>query len=109
MMGDAAALEQVVLNLLLNAAQASRKMVLVTVESSPHDVTLIVSDDGPGLPEDVRSRIFEPFFTTREEGTGLGLPVARVIVEAHGGTIEIGDAEEGACFRLRLPRFGNGS
>ena len=51
--------------------------------------TIEVRDTGPGVPEPERERIFEPFFTTREKGTGLGLPLARKIVRAHGGELRL--------------------
>ena len=67
-------------------------------------VELAVADSGPGVPADLRGRIFEPFFTTRPRGTGLGLAVARQIVEAHGGRIDVGeDTGGGARFTVRLP------
>src|SRR5438128_2042681 len=76
-------------------------------ESVPRDdggVEIAVADSGPGVPPELRARIFEPFFTTRPRGTGLGLAVARQIVEAHGGRIEVGERTGGgARFTLRLP------
>src|SRR5881397_245847 len=67
-------------------------------------VEIAVADSGPGVPPELRARIFEPFFTTRPRGTGLGLAVARQIVEAHGGRIEVGERTGGgARFTLRLP------
>jgi len=50
---------------------------------------IAISDNGPGIPNDVRERIFEPFFTTKHRGTGLGLPTAKRVIEQHGGSIEI--------------------
>lgn len=97
---------QVLVGLLANAAEAAPAGGSVTVATRAADgaVEVAVADDGPGVPPDLRSRIFEPFFTTRPRGTGLGLAVARQIVEAHGGTIEVGDrAGGGACFTVRLP------
>jgi signal transduction histidine kinase len=67
---------------------------------------LRVSDTGPGVPEAVRDQIFEPFFSTKEEGTGLGLPITRRIMEEHGGWIHLHDkgrGERGATFVLGLP------
>ena len=104
--GDAAALEQVFLNLLLNSAQAAGGVVRLSMETVGDDVVVTVRDDGPGIPGEIGNRVFEPFFTTREDGTGLGLAMARTIVEAHGGRIEVVDVPAGAAFRLRLPRNG---
>ena len=100
---------QVLLGLLSNAAEAVAPGGSVTVEArgAGDGVELAVSDDGPGIPTEIRGRIFEPFFTTRPRGTGLGLAVARQIVEAHGGTIDVGDrAGGGARFTVRLPVGG---
>jgi signal transduction histidine kinase len=67
-------------------------------------VQIAVADSGPGVPADLRSRIFEPFFTTRAGGTGLGLAVARHIMQAHGGTIHVEDNDGGgARFLLSVP------
>jgi signal transduction histidine kinase len=64
---------------------------------------LEVGDDGPGVPEAIAARVFEPLVTARAGGTGLGLALARRIMVAHGGTIELVDATPGATFRLELP------
>jgi two-component system sensor histidine kinase HydH len=97
---------QVLLDLLANAREAVAAGGEVTLEARPADgaVELAVADSGPGVPLEVRGRIFEPFFTTRARGTGLGLAVARQIVEAHGGRIAVGDRPGGgARFVVRLP------
>ena len=97
---------QVLLDLLSNAAQATPPGSEVHLEAQPSEdgVLIGIADAGPGVPEDLRTRIFEPFFTTREKGTGLGLAVARQIVEAHQGWIEVGEADHGgARFRISLP------
>jgi two-component system sensor histidine kinase HydH len=99
-------MSQVLLGLLANAAQVSAAGSELTLEAAParSGVEIAVADRGPGVPAEIRGRIFEPFFTTRTRGTGLGLAIARQIVEAHGGTIEVGDrAGGGARFAVRLP------
>ena len=97
---------QVLIGLLGNAAELMRDGGSVTLSSRQLDdgrVELRISDDGPGIPSELRERIFEPFFTTREGGSGLGLAVARQIVEAHEGTIEAAAAEGGGAeFRLQF-------
>ena len=97
---------QVLLGLLANAAEAAPRGGEVGLAAAAVDgtVEVAVADSGPGVPPDLRTRIFEPFFTTRPRGTGLGLAVARQIVEAHGGRIDVGDRPGGgACFTIRLP------
>src|SRR4029077_1285947 len=97
---------QVLLGLLANAAEAAPTGGEVALGAVAADgtVELAVADSGPGVPPDLRARIFEPFFTTRPHGTGLGLAVARQIVEAHGGRLEVGEgAGGGARFTVRLP------
>ncbi len=97
---------QVLLGLLSNAAEAAPAGGEVTVSARAESgaVRIAVADNGPGVKEEIRGRIFEPFFTTRSRGTGLGLAVARHIVEAHGGHIEVGDRPGGgACFTVMLP------
>ena len=88
---DEGQLEQLVMNLLLNAAQASPRQGLIRVETadSPGGVRLVISDNGPGMPSHIRDRAFEPFFTTKSKGTGLGLSICRRIVDAHGGNIQL--------------------
>jgi signal transduction histidine kinase len=98
---------QVLLGLLANAADAVPRGGEVTLDARAADgvVELAVADSGPGIPEPLRGRVFEPFFTTRDKGTGLGLAVARQIIEAHAGRIEVGERPGGgARFRISLPR-----
>ena len=97
---------QLLLGLLGNAAEAMAAGGAIRLGASAARgvVQLHVTDSGPGVPAELRDRIFQPFFTTRSRGTGLGLAVARQIVEAHGGRIEVGDADGGgARFTVTLP------
>ncbi len=107
-------LQQVVFNLINNACQAMKTAGTITVETEvvvdalqkAQAVRLIVQDNGPGIPENLREKIFEPFFTTKKEGlgTGLGLSLAKKIIEAHSGQISLRiDENSGACFVVELP------
>lgn len=104
---DPVRLEQVVVNLLTNARQASpagAPVVLRASESSQR-LTISVSDQGDGIPSGQEEKIYEPFHTTRTRGTGLGLAVARKVVEMHGGELQGGNREQGGAeFTVRLPR-----
>ncbi|MBI3279672.1 MAG: hypothetical protein HYZ57_07525 [Acidobacteria bacterium] len=88
---DRQSLQQIVLNLMHNAIQASPTGGKVRIEarSEPDTVRVSVSDEGPGIPPDLQTRIFEPFFTTRQKGTGLGLAIVRKNVRQLGGDIHI--------------------
>ena len=106
-------LQQVIFNLLLNAAQAMQGMGRIeaaTALDSGGRVTLTVRDDGPGLTPENMGRLFEPFFTTKPggTGTGLGLAISYEIVQELGGTISAGNNPDGgACFRVELPLHGS--
>ena len=103
---DADLLSQVVLGLVSNAAAAAppQSNIRLAAHTSAGSVELSVSDGGSGVAPELRARIFEPFFTTRPDGTGLGLAVARQVVEAHGGKIDVHDVEpRGARFVIYLP------
>jgi signal transduction histidine kinase len=101
--GNAAALEQVFLNLLLNAAQAIEPggRAGVDVERVDARVVVTVWDTGKGMSDDERARVFEPFYSTKQEGSGLGLTVAKRIVTAHRGTIDV-ESAPGAGTRVRI-------
>ena len=108
--GDAIQLQQVLINLALNAMEAmgevpdDRRTVQVSVEPLPGSVSLTVRDTGPGIPAEHLGRIFESFFTTKHAGMGLGLSIARTLVEAHGGSIRAENGRDsGAVFRIDLP------
>ena len=102
-------LNQVILNLLMNACDAVGKEGEIRVKPRPTDdgVRLEFHDDGAGIPDDVQSRIFDPFFTTKPvgEGTGLGLSLSHGIIERHGGRIFVGsELGRGTTFVIDLPR-----
>jgi two-component system NtrC family sensor kinase len=104
-------LNQVFMNLLVNAAHAIEKQGTITVRTRAEGGSACVSitDTGCGIPEEIRSRIFEPFFTTKDvgKGTGLGLSISYDIVKRHGGSLEV-DSEvgRGTTFTVRLPIEG---
>jgi two-component system nitrogen regulation sensor histidine kinase NtrY len=64
---------------------------------------IIVSDNGPGIPAEIRARIFEPFFTTRARGNGIGLSIVKSVIEAHHGSVRLADNGPGATFVIDLP------
>jgi signal transduction histidine kinase len=78
-------------NLIVNGAQAMRGSgtIRVSVDTSDNVCQVRFTDGGPGIPADIRQKIFNPFFTTKARGTGLGLPTAKRLVEAHRGTIHV--------------------
>ncbi|MBR0779672.1 PAS domain S-box protein [Bradyrhizobium diazoefficiens] len=104
-------LQQVLLNLTLNALEAMSSIKhhdrLLSVKSqihAPNDVLITVADSGTGIDPKTMSRIFEPFFTTKPQGMGMGLSISRSIVEAHGGKLwAISDTGRGSAFHVRLP------
>jgi two-component system nitrogen regulation sensor histidine kinase NtrY len=118
---DRQMLRRVVVNLVRNSVQAIRDAhnargitsladgspigtVKVSIEPDGHGAAILVEDDGPGVPEEARSRIFDPYFTTKVDGTGLGLAIVKKIVVEHGGGIDVGASElGGAKFVVRLP------
>ncbi len=109
-LGDAGLLAEALANLVRNAVQAIRESgvggkVMMRGRRDPLGVSIMVSDDGPGIAPDVVPRIFEPLFTTRSTGTGLGLAIARDIVEAHHGQLTVNSTPgRGAVFTVHLPQ-----
>lgn len=102
---DPNAMNRALSNIMRNAAQASDEPIDVTLRTAGSALEIEVRDRGPGIPEELLERIFEAFETTRTRGTGLGLAVARRVVEGHGGTIEASNHPEGgAVMTLRIPR-----
>jgi signal transduction histidine kinase len=109
--GDRVQLQQVMLNLILNAIEAiisvddEERELVISTESSPSEGLLVaVGDSGPGVAPEDRERIFESFYTTKAGGVGIGLSICRSIIEAHGGRLWV-DAHQprGAIFRFTLP------
>jgi two-component system, LuxR family, sensor kinase FixL len=88
---DAAMLKMVIQNLLLNGVHAvhGRGRIQVGVDSNDQWCRIVISDDGPGIPAEIREKIFVPFFTTKPRGTGLGLPTAKRFIDAHNGRLAI--------------------
>jgi len=102
-------LQEVVLNLILNACQAmgekGGKLILSAVANGAN-VKLKVADTGPGIPANALKKVFDPFYTTKPTGTGLGLFVSQRIVQSHGGTMELESTEgQGTCFTIHLPMW----
>jgi signal transduction histidine kinase len=102
---DADQLRHVLAHLFINASQAlsGKGRIHVAAQVTSGVLELRVRDEGPGVPEAVRSRIFEPLFTTKAQGSGIGLALCRRIADAHGGTIDLEPTNEGASFLLRIP------
>jgi len=111
--GDRIQLQQVILNLVVNAIDAMADMpsesrkISIRTSRGENCAELVVSDRGPGIPADRLKEIFEPFFTSKAQGMGMGLSIARTIVEAHNGRIWAENHPgEGASFQIRLPLEG---
>jgi signal transduction histidine kinase len=108
---DANYLRPVFVNLVVNAIEAVEREGRVELETrgiggegtAPHAVEVLIRDDGPGIPPEVREKIFHPFVTTKPNGSGIGLAMARKIVESHHGLLDVETgAGAGTCFRIRL-------
>jgi PAS domain S-box-containing protein len=111
-MADRVQLLQVLLNLTMNGFEAmsvirsnARRLIIRTGRNENGEICISVRDSGPGFPGGLAEQLFEPFFSTKAEGTGMGLAIARSIIEAHGGTLSGENCEDGgACFIVRLPQ-----
>src|SRR5271169_6579416 len=110
--GDRVQLQQVILNLVLNATEAmssvdeqARELLISTEQSQTNGVLVAVRDSGPGIDPEHIERVFEAFYTTKSSGVGMGLSICRSIIDAHGGRLRA-DANEprGAVFQFPLPR-----
>jgi len=111
---DAQMIEQVLVNLIMNACQAmegTEGAKFLEIASAVQDgrIVLRVSDSGPGVPPSLREKVFDPFFTTRKEGSGIGLSFSHRIVTDHGGSLRVDTSRwGGAEFRIELPAAGGG-
>ncbi len=111
---DGLLLKQVFVNLLQNALDAMPDGGSINVDVKlraappPHraDVRVVISDTGSGIPEGIQTKIFHPFYTSKEDGTGLGLPLAKKIAIVHGGNLTLErSSPEGSVFAVTLPAF----
>jgi signal transduction histidine kinase len=106
LVGDPPQLKQALINLVLNAIQATPPggAVQVTAAAETEGLRIVVIDSGSGIAPDMLERIFDPYFTTKPQGTGLGLPIALRIIAAHGGTLNVSSTPgEGTTVEVRLP------
>ena len=110
-MADRVQLLQVLLNLTMNGFEAmsvirsdARRLIIRAGRNENEEICISVRDSGPGFPGGLVEQLFEPFFSTKAEGTGMGLAIARSIIEAHGGSLSGENCEDGgACFTVCLP------
>ncbi|MDI3561138.1 sensor histidine kinase [Bradyrhizobium sp. Arg816] len=113
--GDRVQLQQVIMNLIINAVEAlssvsdgARELVITTGKGEPGGVLVVVRDSGPGLSSPDLDRIFDAFYTTKPGGLGMGLSICRTIIEAHGGRLWATAAQpQGATFQFTLPAQSN--
>jgi signal transduction histidine kinase len=109
--GDRVQLQQVVLNLIVNAIQAMgavaegpRELLITTAQAEPNGVAVAVKDSGPGLATASLEHIFAPFYTTKPGGLGMGLSICSSIIEAHGGRLRVtANLPRGAIFHFTVP------
>ncbi|MEZ2410628.1 ATP-binding protein [Bosea sp. RCC_152_1] len=115
-MGDRIQLQQVLVNLMVNAGQAmadqagQRLLSIVAARSAPDSLAVTITDSGPGIAEGDLARLFDPFFTTKQQGMGMGLAICRTTTEAHGGRLWAESAlGGGATFQIMLPVWQDGT
>jgi signal transduction histidine kinase len=101
-------LQQVFMNLLINAVESLQEGVVITVkthyESSDNSIHISIADTGKGIKNELKEKIFELFFTTKPKGTGLGLPITKRLIEQHGGNIRVETSlGKGTTFNVALP------
>jgi two-component system NtrC family sensor kinase len=114
-LGSVSELQRVLINLVINAADACGKgghIFVQAISEDGHNLELSVTDDGPGVPPELREKIFEPFFSTKTagDGTGLGLALSRSIAETHRGSLVLEPSTRpGTTFTLRLPAIAEGT
>jgi PAS domain S-box-containing protein len=107
--GDPVQLQQVFINLIMNAIEATssstngRREILIRSAKNPDGVLVQVQDSGPGIEPGLANRIFEPFFTTKAKGIGMGLSISHSIIESHGGRLGMVPSSAGALFEFTLP------
>ncbi|MDJ0917596.1 MAG: ATP-binding protein [Woeseiaceae bacterium] len=101
--GNADALKGAVMNLVNNADQAGSRRIIIGARRVADDVCVSVSDNGPGIPDELLPRVFDAFFTTRPQGTGLGLSVVKAVAAAHNGSATVSSSSLGTTFTLKLP------
>ena len=114
--GDRVQLQQVMLNLIINAVEAmtemsegSRQLLIGTRKEASDELLVTVQDSGPGLSPGRLDNLFDAFYTTKPDGMGMGLSICRSIVEAHGGRLSAGSHDgPGATFQFTLPTHGEG-
>lgn len=111
---DPKQIQQVFLNLMLNALQAMQGQGVLTVRTASvfieetQWITIVIADTGPGIPAQILDKIFTPFFTTKAQGTGLGLAICHKLIRQHGGYLTVASEDaKGTEFTIRLPASAN--
>ena len=111
-LGDALHLQQVFMNLIVNAMEALSEMphgaprtllVSSTYDIADHQVVIVFKDNGPGIAHEQQAKIFDPFFSTKSQGSGIGLALCQDLVSEHGGSISVESNNDGTVFTVKLP------